>query len=417
MRGGGLDPGAEPDDRAARRAGARGPPGAQRLSAAGAADARPRSRPASTRASWWWSTDTDGGCCGARAAAASAGWPTGSASSAARRGPRATSAPTPSAPAWSSASRCTSAAPSTTWTPHRVELRCRPGARPVDRRDPRRRRRQRPAPRHAPMAEALVAAAPRRDGSRGARAAPRRARPAAGLRRAAGGPRGWARLVVDRPATSPRSREPRPDAVAARRLRPAAWLPAWAAQREPLPGGWLLRLEGREVAGRPPARSCSTSRRPPAAGPRAQPLVDPHPVPRHAEILLALLGAAPRAARRPSSPTTSSPTPPAWSRCAPRCRGCAGCWVGCWSRSPTGWRPDSPQRSVAIPVSALPRSSAPVVRRWRDRGAPPRTATIGPVINDSATARQNRHARRAACLPSSTWGRRGCGPAGRGRDS
>ena len=236
------------------------------------ADARPapapsRSPRSSTPASWSWSPTPTDGCCGAWAAAAYAGWPTGSASSAARRGPRATSAPTRSAPPWSSDAPVHVQGPE-----HFVESHTRWGCAAAPLRDPWTGRTlgvldvSGPAAGMHPAELALVQLAARwRRAARSVEPAPRRARPAPGVRRAAAaGLTGDGARRRPRTATSPRHRQPAaPDRVAAPRAASpsaASGCPRSARDRRAAaPAAGCCASSGERHRRRRRRRWCSTS--------------------------------------------------------------------------------------------------------------------------------------------------------------
>ena len=154
-----------------------------------------------------------------------------------------------------------------------------------------------------------------------------------------------------------------PDSLAAGRV----WLPTLGrATAEPLDGGWLLRLEGTEVAepatstvvleldGDPRLRVTGPS------GSWARALS-----PRHAEILLSLLGAGPsgRTATQLSQDLFDDPGRTVTVRAEmSRLRRLAGSLL---LSGPYRFAPGITTEIRGDRVSALPRSSAPVVRRWR----------------------------------------------------
>ncbi len=182
----------------------------------------------STPASWSSSPTTRAGCSGAAATPAYAGWPTISGSSTGPPGPRATSAPTPSAPRW-----CSATPVHIQGAEHFVESHTRWGCAaapitdPWTGRDARRRRRQRSEPRPAPRR-----AGPGRDGGAGllARAAGRPRRHGCGARRGSAGrapPPCWRHGSAARPSPCDTARPHggRPD-LAADAARRGARCPA-----------------------------------------------------------------------------------------------------------------------------------------------------------------------------------------------
>lgn len=154
-----------------------------------------------------------------------------------------------------------------------------------------------------------------------------------------------------------------PDRLAAGRV----WLPTLGpATAEPLDGGWLLRLEGPEV----PDASTTTLvldlaaepclRVTGASGSWSRTLS-----PRHAEILLSLLGAGPtgRTATQLSQDLFDDPGRTVTVRAEmSRLRRLAGSLL---LSGPYRLDPGITTEVTGDRASALPRSSAPVVRRWR----------------------------------------------------
>lgn len=175
-----------------------------------------------------------------------------------------------------------------------------------------------------------------------------------------------------------------PDKLTAGRV----WLPMLGhATAEPLDGGWLLRLEGAEGAeiaeastttvvldlGREPSLRVSG-----ASGSWSRTLS-----PRHAEILLSLLGAGPagRTATQLAQDLFDEPGRTVTVRAEmSRLRRLAGSLL---LSSPYRLDPGLTTRVTGDPRAALPRSSAPVVRRWRAAGrssTPPQPQGLPPTV-------------------------------------